>query len=311
MVYTAWIGSQGTSFEILLANMNNCLSMENEKLTRSYCEVLGIPLEVRQIKSDLKFEFSFEKSLVTYSRMYLMDSLNQDFVWLDADLLLLPGWTQIFYELGDNDDPNVCIRAAKDTNTTIEYLKAANSNQAYLRAKDRYFNSGVMKIHPTVWQRATNESHWQKVALRRKFLGFDFNDQDVLNFLATGKTSILDSRFNHIPGSDAGMLNQPVIRHFAGYPKPWRLSEKGKELLMATQGANYFRTKHSVTKHRDTFLEYPNYWMAESKLECFLSATDPELFQKLSSVKRNNLDYIDLPSRIKLTFLKFFSRKFR
>ena len=311
MVYTAWINSEGTPFEVLLANMNSRLSLENEKIIQNYCQILGIPLEVRQIQSDLKLEFSFEKSLVGYSRMYLMDTLNQDFVWLDTDLLLLPGWTQIFYELGDYDDPKVCLRVARDSSTTIESLKAANNNHAYLRAKDRYFNSGVMNIRPTVWQRETNESHWQEVALRRKSLGFNFNDQDVLNFLAIGKTSILDSRFNHIPGSDAGMYSQPVIMHFAGYPKPWKLSKKGKEFLMATQGANYFRSKYSITQYKNSFLEYPKYWMAESKLESFLSATDPALFQKILSVKINHLDHMYLASRVKLALIKFFSRKFR
>jgi lipopolysaccharide biosynthesis glycosyltransferase len=311
MVYTAWINSEGTPFQILLANMNNCLSLENEKIIQNFCQILGIPLEVRQIQSELKLDFSFEKNLVGYSRIYLMDTLSHDFVWLDADLLLLPGWTQIFYELGDDDNPKVCFRAAKDTNTTIEFLKASNSNQAYLRAKDRYFNSGVMKISPTVWQREVDEFHWQEIALRRKSLGFNYNDQDVLNFLAIGKISILDPRFNHIPGSDTGMFSQPLIKHFAGYPKPWKLSKKGKELLMATQGANYFRTQHSTTKNKDSFLEYPSYWMAESKLESFLSARDPELFQKILSVKMQNLDHVDVASRIKLMIIKFFSRRFR
>ena len=312
MVHTAWINSEGTSFEILFVNMNNCLSPENEKVIRSFCHVLGIPLEVTQIESGLEIEFEFEyTNLVGYARLFLMDTMNEDFIWLDADLLLLPGWTQIFYELGDSDHPNVCLRVAKDTNATIEFLKVANSNQAYLRARDRYFNAGVMKIRPTVWQRSVNESHWQEVALKSKSLGFNYNDQDVLNFLASGKISIIDSRFNHIPGSDTPEHNQPVIMHFAGYPKPWKLSEKGKEFLMATQGANYFRTRHSITKHKNAFLEYPNYWMAESELESFLTTTAPELFQKLSAEKNNNLYHVDIPSRIKLAFIKFFSRKFR
>jgi hypothetical protein len=62
MVYTAWINSEGTPFQILLANMNNCLSLENEKIIQNFCQILGIPLEVRQIQSELKLDFSFEKN---------------------------------------------------------------------------------------------------------------------------------------------------------------------------------------------------------------------------------------------------------
>jgi lipopolysaccharide biosynthesis glycosyltransferase len=96
MAYSAAINSNDKNFRIILANMNEMLSEESITIARKFMDSLELSLEIVNIDTSLNPTFEHQFNLTVYSRLFLMDKLDEDFIWFDADLLLMPGWDQIF-----------------------------------------------------------------------------------------------------------------------------------------------------------------------------------------------------------------------
>jgi len=309
MTYSAMRSSGNVSFKLVLANVNGSITQVHLRSILYFCELLSIELEVLEIRSDLEIKYSHNKSLVCYAPLFLMDLMNQDFVWLDADLILLPGWTEIFESKISDNGGNFILAAAVDSSATASGLRE-KGNQAFDLAGDMYFNSGVMQMCPDNWRKCVTTEEWQGVAALRSELGFIYNDQDVLNFLTFGKNAILPTTFNHIVGDVENSMTQISIRHFAGYPKPWNLSPEWKEFFLTIQGANYFRNQESIRGSQNAFIEYPLYWNLEAELIEFLRETDQEFYKTIQDFRSKNLQNLGLRAQIKLSIIKFFAKKF-
>lgn len=259
-VYSAKVNSS-ENFRVLLGYIKNSLSDKNINLIREFCETLEIEVGFHE------FEFNYEVKtsnlpVQAYIRLLWFDLLDEDFLWLDSDTLLLANWQSIF-RIHSDYDSKITIRAAIDTPVVKFNLERYPDNVAYQRAGTEYFNSGVFIAHPRVWKSNNFHDRWPEVAARHKDLGFVHHDQDVLNFLLHDSKEILDSSYNSIV-----MQGSPIeqkILHFTGRPKPWHFSANEKiyfqaiEILKAKNGKGAFGGLNWQW-------EYMNYWRYEAAL---------------------------------------------
>lgn len=294
----------------LLANINEMLSPQAEALALEFCKIIGANLEVAKLHTNLKSQYKHHYNLTIYSRIVLMDQLEEEFLWLDADLLLFPGWTGIFSEKGDLSSEDGVFHAVRDIEHTLAKLETTE-NAAFHKAGNRYFNAGVLRINPMNWRALPASRKWFDIASHLNSHNMSYSDQDILNYFGADKTSLLPGGYNLIVGNLIES-NQPVfIRHFAGSPKPWNMTRQKKELLLAIQGANYFRQENSIMTFRDAFLDYPLYWSAENELLAMLKNAHFNFFSEIEQHRMNYLDTTDLASRVKIEAIKFLSRRFR
>lgn len=309
MTFSAAMNSEGKNFRFIVANMNGMLSQEGIKIAEKFTKYLGLDLEILDIKTSLNPTFSFQGNITTYSRLFLMDSLDEDFFWFDADLILMPGWDQIFLESPAQSNKNEVVCGILDTKLTRQ-KKAKEINQAYIKNADGYINAGVMKIYVNNWKKLYKKVDWQELALTRKEYGFTSNDNDIINYLCAGQIIYLPAGFNYIVGDEISFKEKILIKHYAGGPKPWKLNKVGKEFLLAVQGAKYFTPRDWITQASDTFLHYPLYWQIEEQLLSYLQDIDVDFYKQVVKYRAKTIKKIDFISRVKHFLIQIILRRF-
>jgi len=309
-VYSAVINCESPFPKIILANVNNLLSAECKTIAINFAGSLKIDLEIVELDIDANLDFMHHFNVTIYSRILLMDILSEDFLWLDSDLILMQGWSSIFEEKGDNLDEGVVIRGVLDSGLYRERL-LQSGNVAMLKSKGRYVNSGVLLMSPENWKKIGQHSSWLLMAQSPEKYGIDPNDQDILNYLCAGKNSILAAKYNYIVGNELSVSEDILIQHFAGPPKPWKLSKKAKEFFLGAQGINYFKPRNSISYYADTFLFYPKYWQIEGELFDFLEAENNGALKIVTELRNKTMHQIDFASNIKHLGMSFFSKKWR
>ena len=309
MVYSAVTNSKKRNFRFILANINGLLSQSHVEIAKQFVKVFQIELEVINLESSMNPVFEHQFNMTVYSRLFLMDLLDEDFLWLDADLLLLPDWDQIFEESGDKESNGVVLYGVLDSEITRSKL-SDNKNRAFIRSQGRYVNCGVIKISIKPWKNISSKNSWQEIAENLEIHGLTLNDQDVLNLLCAGKISLLPEGFNHIVGDERSLGSRIYVWHYAGSPKPWQLDESGKEFLMGIQGTNYLSPKDWLTQSRDAFTYYPMYWKAESELLAFLKDADAKLMLEILRFRKNATKSLDKRSRMKLLLMRVVTKNF-
>ena len=303
-IYSGYQNSESTIFLVTLLNINSSISKKNLILIAQIFKELGIGLKIVEVESEFQPEFSNSKKLVVYGPLFALDLMEQDFVWLDADLILLPGWTKIFSETGENFKSDTIICASMDTNSTLQILRNAKS-QSYEKNKERYFNSGVMIASPQNWKKKFSNLEWQGIALRRRDLNFLFNDQDVLNFMVGEGVSLINSEFNKIAGTRLRFSDGKII-HFAGSPKPWQMSPKARHLYLT-----YLSMRFSNFSENSSIVDYSLYWSYENDLLNYFQRENHEIYRDLNTIREHEGLKLDLFASLKHRLLLFLSKDFR
>jgi lipopolysaccharide biosynthesis glycosyltransferase len=309
MAYSAAINSNDKNFRIILANMNKMLSEKSITIAKKFIDSLGLSLEIVNIDTSLNPTFEHQFNMTVYSRLFLMDKLDEDFIWFDADLLLMPGWDQIFVASNEENYDNAVIYGVADSALTLQAL-AKGQNQAYMKTSGRYINSGVLKIKTKKWKKLHKEADWQAMALNLKKYGLSLPDQDILNYLCADHIGLISPGFNYIVGDQISFQEKILIKHFAGSPKPWQLDKAGKEFLLAVQGAKYFSPRDWLTQSSDAFLYFPKYWQVEAELLNYVQNFDDGLGQIVAGLRNRNLKKLDFVSRVKHYLIQLISRRF-
>jgi lipopolysaccharide biosynthesis glycosyltransferase len=84
-----------------------------------------------------------------------------------------------------------------------------------------YGNSGVLLMDIEAWRRENTGARLIEHARTMGPAGLWFFDQDILNSYFKGRFQLLDGRWNT---RDVAVPPDGLIQHFAGTPKPWRMS---------------------------------------------------------------------------------------
>ena len=309
MVYSAVINSKNKNFRIIIANINGMLSKELIVIAKEFTKSVGLNLEIVNINTSLNPTFKHQYNLTVYSRLFLMDKLDEDFVWFDADLLLMQGWDQIFVESGNQGKRSYVISGVLDSKPTLEQL-SKDKNQAYGVTNGRYINAGVIKIWTRKWKNLQKNADWKEMAENLSSYGLSLDDQDIINYLCADHIKLMPSGFNYIVGDEISFQERIFIKHYAGSPKPWRLDKQGKEFLLSVQGAKYFAPKNWITQSSDAFLHYPMYWQVEDQLLRHLEDVDDHLYLTVLEIRNRNLNKLKGVLRLKHYLIQFASQKF-
>jgi len=301
------------SFKMIAANMNNTMDTKDIHFMSEYAKYLGIKLEILDLALPEDLMKQLGKMAIGYISLLFLDALDEDFVWLDSDLVLKPGWERIFdlgndKELGGKRIKYPVIRAAKDREATVNQHKFKNTNGAYLKNSQNYFNCGVMWLSPGNWKKFKLDQAWQDVVRRESELGLEFIDQDILNYLLYDKVEIMSKRLNYITGDY--YVNNPLITHFAGYPKPWVLSPKAKAMYFMREALNADRPRFRPSREGKFKTEYLEYWRLEAEMLDDLRLNRPDLYEEALARKKSVTRDLNVQERIKFNIARALSVEF-
>jgi lipopolysaccharide biosynthesis glycosyltransferase len=144
-------------------------------------------------------------------------------LWLDSDLICLPGWDSIF--LDSKNLPNgMFMSVVRNAILTSEEVRVASqsSNESVRIMGSDYFNTGVALIDCDLWKSLNYPNLWPTLLKESNSRGFEYADQCVLNFLCQRQVNFLHWKYNAIAQAKwHGRESRPFILHFAGETKPW------------------------------------------------------------------------------------------
>jgi len=203
-----------TPINFALAYDGRYLSIESKEFIEKIAKHFELSLSLIEIELPEYLPANGHISPMAFSRLIVADSLDQNFVWLDADTLSVGPIDELLshHFLGDGS----VIAARKDIQDKVVRTK----NHAKKVAGMNYFNSGVVVINPVIWREKEYPAHWKTAVKNYQKYHFDWSDQCVLNFLTKGNYRPLPTKFNVLVSKER-LTTEDSILHFAGATKPW------------------------------------------------------------------------------------------
>ena len=202
------------SLRLLIAHDGESLSSESISLLKDVCSYLKISVSFMRISIPESLTGFGHLSRMSWARIILMTSLDEEFLWLDADLILEDGWSHLLHSQKLEGPEG--IGAALDPNPAPE----GSSNSAYAVAGDYYINDGVLLVDPS----RISQDFLQAVELAMmdySQLGLEWLDQDVINYSLRGRGEVLSQEFNtQVPIKRLGATSGKIL-HFTSDAKPW------------------------------------------------------------------------------------------
>lgn len=293
----------------LVANVNGLLSPRGQQLARDYMALLEVDGEIIDLSLDVGVVNKFDWNATVYARLGLMDLLDERFMWLDSDTILGVDWTKIFGEAEVlMQDFNVIACGVLDRSVTLEQLRISGTNTAFQAAQGSYFNAGVLLVDPLRFRRSGMDRLWAELIATQSERGFIYQDQDVLNYLLATRIGLLPMNFNHIVSESTDGTES--ILHFAGFPKPWRLSETGRAFFVATEAVNFDRPNDQISGGGTGWELFPRYWEVERSVIAFLQKSgDSDLASAFWGLRDAQLMSPSLQERMKFWGLRLLSKK--
>ena len=245
--------------KFILANINGMLSIENQRIAKEFAVVYGFKLEIMELKLDRNLVFQHHFNVTIYSRIILMDILDEDFLWLDSDLLMLPGWDSIFDEPGDLNVEGIVLWGVLDSEYHRTKLSNEN-NQALVISGGRYLNTGVLLMSPSNWRKIPNRDDWLSLSQNSSNYGINSNDQDILNLLCANRIAVIPKKYNYFK-------KENWISYFSDtflfYPQYWKVEDEiisnltSKNVLLA-QSVGKIKDSQ-VNQRTDFFLQFKHF----------------------------------------------------
>ena len=196
--------------------LDSGISSENkEKILQLKKEFNNFSIEFLKLDSDKEFEgMNYDKdyiTLSTYNRL-LISKLKpsiKKYIYLDVDIIVNDDIEKLYSEPLDN----YILGAVEDFNSE-------QRNRDFIDSKHTYFNAGVLLVNNELWSK--NDVTNTLFELEKKYRNsLVFADQDLLNKYFECNYKILDKTYNVIEPTG----NNYIIRHYAGYLKPWYIDE--------------------------------------------------------------------------------------
>lgn len=298
--------------KFLIANVDGLLSSRGEDLVLRTSEALGFSAEIVALKTPTwNVEYTNQWNATVFARLLLLDQLQERFLWLDSDTLALRGWQQIAEASEERfTASDVIACAVRDRDSTLARLAQAGTNEAFAASHGYYVNSGILVGDPQRWRAAGLHNRWADVVATQSRRGFEYVDQDVLNLVLAGRIGILPQAYNHIVSEPT--RGDERILHFAGYPKPWKLSPDGQAFFMASEALNAERPQHQVSGGGAAWRLFPLYWQVEREFtDRLTSAGHQQLRDELLAIRAANVQEPERAISVKLQLMRLLAMKVR
>jgi len=267
------------------------LTQDGKDAVLKFCRQIGVSVTFEEILSsegvftseDFKRNFATMNHIPYFSliaRLIMFTNATEDFVYLDVDLIMQPGWDSIFSIEPQNS--STAIMAANDSNrSSLESLRSNTEHpQNWVMSEtsnqDHYFNSGVMKFNYRAWKE--NKISDRLISTLNKIergeVTAEYADQDVLNHVTQNSFESLDQTFNVLVSPWGGSSinnyyslekkNNPKILHYVGGVKPHTIGQSEKDELIRLvdfncdhgfldHAQNYFYTHFFIQNQRKLF----------------------------------------------------------
>lgn len=218
---------------VTLAYDPNQLSKSSRLLINSFAKKIRLKIKFLKVENTIS-EIHLPKHLTraAFIRLNLPNTIRGNILWLDSDVLLLSGWSQIIDQYNLSNEKCELLSARKHWETHEGTY--SNRNQAVIMSNNEYFNSGVLLINSKKFRKEKLHKLIKKTVERYEELGFQWADQCVLNYVFQGAYNYLASWYNSEPKEFT--YNQTRILHFAGDQKPWHHT-LSKELRLVKNSA--------------------------------------------------------------------------
>jgi len=172
--------------KICIANVNGTLSEDSCRLIEKFASYLNLEIKVFEASVPDNVRTSSRVSIAAYGRLWLADNLSENFVYIDTDSLVLPGWEEIFDYADLLDQNRELLLGAMPAleNRTPPWPIAIGDTTQYR------FHSGILIINHKNWTEHFSKKEnlpWQKIASMHEELQFVGHDQPVLQYAAQGK----------------------------------------------------------------------------------------------------------------------------
>lgn len=275
-----WTTSEGNHF-------SGSLSREGQLEVLNFCKKLGVLFEFKNLDEvACKYESISATQLVGIShippasilaRLFFILSAKEDFLYLDVDTIMQPGWDDILkLEPKQTSTALMVVRdravelwqGRTDVNSPYYWILGNNDFR-------QYFNAGVFKFIYKGWM-ANSLSDLLLETIKRIQSGevkVNYGDQDILNHVAQKNLEMIDPRFNSQIFADKGYTelthlyyiphpdHAPLILHYSIVLKPnfFSLEEKRMYLQIAdnnsrggygTRVENYFYSYFFIENQR-------------------------------------------------------------
>jgi lipopolysaccharide biosynthesis glycosyltransferase len=277
--------------KIFIANVNSTLSGESQNLVSRFCSSLGLEIEIFEASIPKNVRTSSRVSIAGYGRLWLADNLSEDFVYIDTDSLVLPGWEKVFdfVELLDQDRELLLAAMPALENKTPPWPIEIGDETQYR------FHSSILVINRRNWKdhfAKPENMPWQKIASMHDELKFVGHDQPVLQYAAQGKYLHLPEDFVNF----ATKYTQTTRVVTSGvWKKPWTVPrDQYFKYISSLMMYQEYERVFAVIKELDIYSKY------EDDLFEYLG-TDLALKTEIEKIK--NRSQIELQLRQSITFL--------
>jgi lipopolysaccharide biosynthesis glycosyltransferase len=270
--------NSSTPHQLIVANVNSTLSGESQKIVAKFCALLGLEVSIVDAAIPKNVRTSSRVSIAGYGRLWLADNFSEDFVYIDTDSLVLPGWEKIFDFIGLLDQNGELLLAAMPAleNKTPPWPIEAGDETQYR------FHSSILVINTRNWKQhfAKQESiPWQKIDSMHDELKFVGHDQPVLQYVAQGK-------YLHLPEdyvNFATKYTQTTRVVTSGvWKKPWTVPrEQYFKYLSSLMMYQDYKQVFGVMKELEIYSQY------EDRMFDYLNI-DPNLKRETFIIRRNS-----------------------
>jgi lipopolysaccharide biosynthesis glycosyltransferase len=246
--------------KICIANVNETLSKKSCQILKKFTSFLELEIEIFEASVPSNVRTSSRVSIAAYGRLWLADNLSENFVYIDTDSLVLPGWEEIFNYadlLDQNRELLVGAMPALENQTPPWPIKFGDTTQYR-------FHSSILVINHRNWTEHFSNSEnlpWQKIASMHEELQFVGHDQPVLQYAAQGKYLHLPPDFVNF----ATKYTQTTKVVTSGvWKKPWTVSRDQffkyiSSLMMYQEYEQVFGVMKELdiySKYEDEMLKY-------------------------------------------------------
>jgi lipopolysaccharide biosynthesis glycosyltransferase len=222
-MYSAVQNSKAPNIEHVfnLAYYSNSLGEQSIELLTDVARMLEVELELTCLDAVEELESIEHYPGLVFAKLLIADTVLEDFVWIDADTLLLQGWDEVC-QFEPSDQLRAPVSGVPDSwvAANLDRLKQNLAVTTAFLEKIPYLNTGVLQVSPMIWQQSFSRK-WKQVATKAESLGFSMADQDVINYLVKNDSGAISSKLNQIIDPRSRFETPSGIWHFAGGWKPW------------------------------------------------------------------------------------------
>ncbi|MGN0264578.1 MAG: glycosyltransferase family 8 protein [Oliverpabstia sp.] len=218
---------RNNSEEVTVYLMNHCLSDTEIKKFKKYLHrYLRMDLEVIDVSKTVfdQMPLSYGRfSIEIYYRVlaqFLLPQTVDRIMWLDADIVICGSICEFYHQEFEGKLLVACPDAACEDEEIVQIKDNLGLPKGHL-----YFNSGVLLLNLEALRNKTNIYEIAQIAQSIADY-FIYPDQDLLNFLYSGRVKYCDQNRFNCQAKRFGKLTKDqvediVILHYTGYQKPW------------------------------------------------------------------------------------------